>query len=376
MGLIEEIEKAVEEKGVVVVPVEEKTPGFTPFSEIISDLRPPSWLIDGVLPESGLIEIFGEPASFKSFIALDMAYHIANGLEWHGHDTRRGKVAYIAGEGRIGLGYRALGLQHRYGASLDGLLLSPGPVDLMDEKSMMDLSEMLQQVGGVKLVIIDTLHRNMTGEENSASDFGRILQNIDRHILPHAPAVAWVHHSGHGAKDRSRGTSARFGALDAAFGIERADKEERIVTMKCTKMKEAEEPDPMTFEMEVVSTGRAYDDGRPIDTLVPVLTEKNIRQKDRPLTRRQEDLLRALRIAIRDHGVELSDEIKRREGIIEGKGCTLEEWREEAYKVIDADTTEAKKKAFQRGRKDLIQRDILHFFADTCFVPVDCKVKR
>jgi AAA domain len=63
--------------------------------------HPPAvdWLIEDYLERDTVTQLFGDPGSGKSFIALDMALSIATGQEWHGHATKSGPVFYIAGEG-------------------------------------------------------------------------------------------------------------------------------------------------------------------------------------------------------------------------------------------------------------------------------------
>ena len=54
--------------------------------------------------------IFGQPASGKSFLAVDLAASIATGRAFQGLKTQKGDVVYIAGEE----GYR--GLKRRFTA--------------------------------------------------------------------------------------------------------------------------------------------------------------------------------------------------------------------------------------------------------------------
>jgi len=42
----------------------------------------------------------------KTFIALDMAFSVATGTPWQGHDTKQGSVVYIAAEGVQGMAQR------------------------------------------------------------------------------------------------------------------------------------------------------------------------------------------------------------------------------------------------------------------------------
>ncbi|WP_292660242.1 AAA family ATPase [Nitratifractor sp.] len=357
---------------------EKREPLLVPMTEIMQDLTPPRWLIKGIIPESGLVEIFGPSGSYKSFIILDMAYCIATGRDWQGMETRQGKVAYFAGEGFAGLRWRGIALEKHYGAPPSDLFVSTRPLDLMDERSVEEAGDYLRGLGGVRMAVIDTLHRNAgASDENSAKDFGEILRLLDRHIKPNADTVAWAHHTGVEEMKRSRGTSARYAALDASFSVTSLGK--LRVRMECTKMKDAAEPDPIGFEMEVIDTGICEEEPSylPITSLVPVKSDDiHTRAKEKPLTHRQEEGLRALRLAIQKNGRALSDEILEREGFVGGRGCGLEEWRSEAYKTIDAETPGAKRTAFSRLKDDLRKRYIVGFFNDTCYVTLDCKKRR
>jgi len=66
----------------------------------------PEFLIDGLLEADMLAQIFGDPGSCKSFLAIDWACCIATGTDFHGHKVRQGLVVYIAGEGQGGIARR------------------------------------------------------------------------------------------------------------------------------------------------------------------------------------------------------------------------------------------------------------------------------
>ena len=58
-------------------------------------MPPIEWAIgegdDGIITENGLTVLYGAPGAGKSFIALDMALSIANGVEWQGMPTKNGQ---------------------------------------------------------------------------------------------------------------------------------------------------------------------------------------------------------------------------------------------------------------------------------------------
>jgi len=84
--------------------------------------REQSFVIKGLLPEQSFVSMYGPSGSFKSFLALDWACHIASGIDWDGHKVKQGAVLYVAGEGGFGVTkrIRAWELQHQP-ATLDNL---------------------------------------------------------------------------------------------------------------------------------------------------------------------------------------------------------------------------------------------------------------
>src|SRR6476620_11187022 len=66
----------------------------------------PQWLVNGVLPESGLAVVYGPSGVGKSFVALDLALSIATGRDWNAHKVEAGTVVYVAAEGSVGVQQR------------------------------------------------------------------------------------------------------------------------------------------------------------------------------------------------------------------------------------------------------------------------------
>ncbi len=244
-------------------------------STVTKDIFPPEWLIDEVVPGEGLFELFGEPGSLKSFIVQDMCYAIATGIKWHSRDVKQGNVTYIVGEGGNGIRKRFRALELEYRIEDYPLYLSELPMDLMSPKSCEAVATAIKEnMGDCSLVVIDTLHRNATGSEDSSEDFSKILQNLDTYFRQVTKAVLWVHHTGHSSKERSRGSSAKFGALDASFKAERGKELKNRVTLLNNKQKDAEEAPNIYLDASVKDLGVVDDKLRPITTLV--LKEVNV----------------------------------------------------------------------------------------------------
>ncbi len=64
-----------------------KTDRFRLYSiEELEELPDPDWLIDGIMPEGALVELYGPHGVGKSFLALDWALSLAAGIQWPGRD--------------------------------------------------------------------------------------------------------------------------------------------------------------------------------------------------------------------------------------------------------------------------------------------------
>ena len=330
-----------------------KKRGFTlvPASQLTSKPRPNDWLIKDIIESNNYGMIFGEPESGKSLLTLDMAFCISNGLPWNGHPTKQGNVAYVAGEGHTGLGRRVKALELMYNTKTDNLFFSEMPASLTDEHSVKDVANTIKAVcADPVLIVVDTLHRNFgSGDENSAGDFGTATNHIDTHLRNTGAAVILVHHSGHGAKDRSRGSSSIKAALDVEYNVTK--NQENIVSMVCTKSKDFNKPKPQNFEINEVDLGWKDEDGQPIKSINLEGYEGHVsRGKIKELSHRNKQILATLTEAVEAFGEEPNNAIRRKYTCYKhDKVVSTDNWRKIAYRIIDAETTNAKKSAFNRA---------------------------
>lgn len=212
----------------------------------ISDLLnapPPAWVIDDVLPE-GLAVIHGAPGTFKSFIALAWALHIAAGTPWLNHHTPGGWVVYIAAEGRGGIGRRiSAWLTAHDVTDVPRFRLLADTVNLTDfaqvERARKTLKALPEPPA---LLVVDTMARSMPGgDENAARDVGLLVANVDK--LRGTGSALIVHHD---RKDGTgeRGSGSLRGAADLMVAVERKPAS-NYVQLKNTKSKEAAEWAPI-----------------------------------------------------------------------------------------------------------------------------------
>jgi len=234
------------------------------------EVRPPDWLLRGMLERDTFALVFGDPGCGKSFLAIDWACRIATGTPWRGHAVKAGPVVYIAGEGQNGFGRRIRAWQQHNGVSLaeKPLYLSPAvampdPADLVALVTAIDSG--VAAVGGMPaMIVLDTLARNFgSGDESSTQDMTRFVASCDVIRKRYGCTVLVVHHTGHADKSRARGAMALKAALDAEYRLEQTAKHEGLLT--ATKMKDAEEPDPMGLSLVTVELPGLVDDyGNPV----------------------------------------------------------------------------------------------------------------
>ena len=215
--------------------------------------------------------IFGEPGCGKSFIAVDMACSVASGFKWYGNEVKAGPVFYIAGEGHNGLSKRIRAWFINHGIDQSGVPLykSHRSAQMYDLSAAIDVaeavSELCEECGQhPSMIVIDTVARNMGGDENSTQDMNQFIENIDTLLrLPYKAAITLVHHSGKASPGKARGSTALRGALDAEYIVE-MDGTSKMIVMKNTKMKDGDVPSDRHFSIKQVGLGENGSSGKEI----------------------------------------------------------------------------------------------------------------
>ena len=297
------------------------------------------WCVKHVIPTSSIGMMFGGSGTFKSFVALDLALHVAHGLPWMGRRTQQGQVLYIAAEGGAGLWGRVEAWHkarplHPWADA--PLFVVPQAVDLtVDAWRVVDAAQAI----GAKpaLVVVDTLSQTYAGEENSANEMAAYLREIGlRFRALWDCSVLLIHHSGHEATERPRGSSAIRGNVDYMFGVFR-DAKEMIATVSCVKQKDGELFPDAEFRLSVQQLGWD-DDGDAVTSLVA----RHLSTKEEQQQARQEE-------AAAGRGGRNWTLL----GLLDT--CTEESsLRRAFYELLEGLDPEAKKKAYQRAKAKAI----------------------
>lgn len=212
------------------------------------------WMIYGVIQVGTICEIWGPSGTYKTFLALDMAAAVASGKPWHNEKTMcQGSVLYIPGEGRAGLVRRlkVLCQERGLGRKLP-IRIANQPVMMAKENQGAWLLEQIALFDGVPpaLLIFDTLARNFGGNENSAEEIGRFLDNNSILIRELGITVLIIHHCGYD-DNHARGSSALYAGIDIEYKVV-ADKANHSLQMQNKKMKDADEGRIFYFNTKVV----------------------------------------------------------------------------------------------------------------------------
>ena len=226
----------------------------------LSNTPPPTFMIADYIIEKSFAVVFGQPASYKSFVVLDWALSIAHGADWNGRPTQQGIVVYLALEGQSGVTNRAEAWHRDRKLSMDDVpfYAVTHPISMADAEAtdVALLSEAVKDMLGDDspcLFVVDTLARSFGGaDENSATDMGIFVRNCDILREQFDCTVLAVHHSGKQTEKGLRGSSALLGAVDSAISLERKA-ETQQVCVKNPKQKDVEEADPLWLEAREVA---------------------------------------------------------------------------------------------------------------------------
>lgn len=233
------------------------------------------------LYEDALTVIYGRSNTGKSFLATDIAGHVALGRNWADMDfeaTKRSAVLYICAEAGQSFGVRGRALMQRLGVNeLPFYVITDAPnftdKEMNDAKAVTEEIRRLEKEHKIKigLVVVDTLAVTFKGNENSAEDMGHYIDNMKYIQKKARTGVAVVHHSGKDQVAGARGSYALTAAIDTEMEVKsekRGKKEKRQVEVK--KQRDGKSGMVVNFGLWVTELGND-DRGKPIDTCYVVL---------------------------------------------------------------------------------------------------------
>ena len=261
-----------------------------PADDYCQKPAPIKWLIKGWLQSDALIMIHGPSGGGKTFVVLDWCLRLASGMsEWAGHRVKPAKIVYLAGEGHHGLRARIAAWKQHHSAGSLSMWLSRSGCDLNTPEGYLSTSTHLKQLPEPPdLIVIDTLHRFLSGDENSAQDAKTMLDACAQLMREFNCSVLLVHHTGvsEEAQHRARGSSAWRGALDIEVSIIPA-KDDAPMQIVQRKAKDSEiAPDIYAQLRTVEINGWIDEDDEQVTSAIIEIVDKPISDKrDNKLTK-------------------------------------------------------------------------------------------
>ncbi len=247
----------------------------------LADMPKPEWLIGpgpltgpltGLLQRNTLSEIVASKATFKTFLALDWGLCVATGRAWNGHPVVQGNVLHLVGEGASGINIRTAAWQEHNACWLpspSAWACTVVPIDLLNNAPELVSAILHEFPMGIELLIVDTLARNNTGDENSTTQMSELIRRLDDVRAAIGCTVLVLHH-----KNRSggiRGSGTVDAACDTVFLMDRKAKGD-AVTIDCDKQKDAEEFEKFTMRRKIVGASMVLEPDDDLSPNVAILT--------------------------------------------------------------------------------------------------------
>lgn len=212
--------------------------------------------------------VYGQSNTGKSFLTLDIAFHVAAGWWWNSCRVKQSNAIYVAAEGGTGFTKRIIAIAESkpdlHNAGREHFHHLPLQLDLHGSD---DVAALLTAIGErpVDLLIIDTLAMSFgAGNENDGKDVTQFLSHIAEIRQKLSCHVMLVHHSGKDQGKGARGHSSLRAAVDTEIEVS-MDGSMRLATTK--KQRDLEGGKVAAFTLNVVNLGDDQD-GEPITSCI------------------------------------------------------------------------------------------------------------
>lgn len=249
----EKLEKKIQEIE-ETIPEKNDTSQFKPISLshlMARKFKDTSWIVKKLIPSEGITAISGSPATFKTWIVLDLALKVANEeILFDKFITTQSNVLIIDEEnGERLLQARIKKLDSKfelpiYFLSLKGFNLS--------EEIVADVIKIAKEKN-IKLIIFDSLVRIHGADENDATKMAGVFKHLKKFNKERISVIFTHHNRKQGflkgsPSQNMRGSSDILAFVDCHLAIER---KEKFLTITQTKLRQEEEMKP--FKLDVIN---------------------------------------------------------------------------------------------------------------------------
>lgn len=233
---------------------------FISIKNIMSlKLKDQKWLVDRLIPKGAITIISGQAGSYKSYTALGIALAVAKGQRVMDKSAKKGKVLIVDFENSyVLIKQRLKQLTDEY--DLDIEYVSRKFIyswDFSDDELSQSNVDMCV-LKNIDLVIIDSLIRAHSSEENTSTTMAKVMKNIKK-FCDYGITVLILHHHRKGIAGQQknygeslRGSSDVLAATDSHTAISRNGDE---ITFHQTKMRFAPELPPFKMKINIPCNG-------------------------------------------------------------------------------------------------------------------------
>ena len=195
---------------------DDELPAFTLLGEALENPpKLPDELIKGVLRCGHKMLISGSSKAGKSFLLMELAVALAEGIKWLGFECKKSKVIYVNLEidpasciNRFSEIYKGLGIKPKFPNDIYvwNLRGHAVPLDKLVPKLLRRVSNQ-----HFDAIIIDPIYKVITGDENNASEMGQFCNQFDKICQVSGCSTIYCHHHSKGAQGFKK-------AMDRASG--------------------------------------------------------------------------------------------------------------------------------------------------------------
>ena len=301
-------------------------------------------IVKGMLPSVGVGYAFGASTAAKTFFIIDLAVHVCRGQAWRNLSTNQTPVCLFFLEGISGGARRLQAYETFHGIKIpENFKIGIQPTTFYKDE---DVEALRAAIPMNSLVIVDTQSRVAAElDENSARDMNLFIEQCYRIAIDRQCCICLIHHTGKNSDRGIRGASSQFANADFCIEVSRSGQHRKATVRKSKDggLEGAEFP----FRLAVVDLG-ADSDGDRITSCV-ALPDGEAVQEEKPLSPALSYGLESLKSVLKAEGRE---------------SVHLETWRPVFYAGHTAENPDAKKKAFERARKDLVSKGVILVSAD------------
>ena len=187
-------------------------------------------LIPGVLRVGHKMLLAGPSKAGKSFLLINLAISIAEGVDWLGMKCRQGRVCYV------NLELDAASCFHRFREIYEKRGLAPNRLADIDIWNLRGKAATMDRLAPVMIhrfkdkkyaaIIIDPIYKVITGDENNATEMSQFCSYFDSVATEIGVSVIYCHHHSKGAAgkysnaaDRSSGSGVFARDPDAILDL-------------------------------------------------------------------------------------------------------------------------------------------------------------